>query len=465
MFIKDTEKYNIHFKEYINYVKTNLRFPTNETLFSDGIKMNSWRNNQKNHFKNDEVINFDKSMETEIENNKKNLIKIQKDEIFFKDTFKDLKEDDPHTLSEYLKGNNRFMYFGIQEYILSMNYIGEVNEYIPYLKLLRDVHYSNLQWSDLYKRCTLETLICQMNKLMFKDIKESDMNIIRHLYGLDDYSIITLKEYSMMFNVSRSRISQIINKILRQMRHPSRNIFRNRINNIKLDKPIKKYGHWFILEFKTNLGKNINSPKLIKRHYYEPIEDILKEFGYDYNDENIKYRIKSIKTYTNHQFNVPLNILDEFGMTTQQLSENNEYDYTIIRLEEIEILPFEFYIEDILLEQKRRLITETYKNQMYFGNTSIGKMYNTKSIRDQIEDQLRIILNSITFDNDYEWISVFNQRIRNIGFKIDHKLMIATVLKSLLNEILCDFHIRIYFIPFGKNDYITLELQKNDYDE
>lgn len=465
MFEKDVEKYNIHLKEYMEYVKTNLRFPANKTLFSDGIKMNSWRNNQKNHFKNDEVINFDKSMETEIENNKKNLIKIQKDEIFFKDNFKDVKEDDPHTLSEYLEGDNRFMYFGIQEYIVTMNYIGEVNEYIPYLKLLKDVYCSNLQWSDLYKRCTLETLICQINKLMFKDIEESDMDMIRHLYGLDSYSIITLKKYSKMFNVSRSRMNQKINKILRQMRHPSRNIFKNRKNVFKPDKPIKKYDHWFVLEFKTNLGKDVNSPKIIKRHYYEPIEDILKEFGFDYNDENIKYRIKSIKTYTKHQFDVPLSILDELGMTTQQLVGNNEYEYTIIRLEEIEIIPFEFYLEDVLLEQERRVDIETYKNQMSLDNIFKRKMYVEASAKDQIKNQLEIILNSITFDDDYQWIPIFNQRIRNIGFEIYHKLMIATILKSLLNKILYDFHIRIYFIPFGKNDYITLELQENDYDE
>ena len=59
-------------------------------------------------------------------------------------------------------------------------------------------------------------------KLLFKTLTYKEVKILRLRFGIDTDKAYTLEQIAQMIDVSKSRISQIISKSLRKIRHPSR---------------------------------------------------------------------------------------------------------------------------------------------------------------------------------------------------------------------------------------------------
>ena len=66
----------------------------------------------------------------------------------------------------------------------------------------------------------LQHVLC--SGLMAEDRENSEAQVLRLRFGLDDGQTRTLEEVGKQFNITRERIRQIEAKALRKIRHPSR---------------------------------------------------------------------------------------------------------------------------------------------------------------------------------------------------------------------------------------------------
>lgn len=477
MFKKDIDKYNNHFKEYTEFVKTNLRFPDlKEDKFSDGTLMYSWRRYVKNKLNDIDVINFDKSIEKEIENNKslyKN--KIRNDTRYKQITDHIRTEYCPQTYDDYMHGNNRYHYFDLATYIniIKITDNNDLEEVIfsHKLKLLIDIYNHNFTWEEFHDDYNIHCF----GKLIINSIQSLDermRDIIIMKYGLNSRYCMSNKEIGDVLNISRERVRSLMNKALRLLRWPT-TLKNLKTKNQIINKPVKD--HWYVIDLEIGA---VHKKLIVHQHIHE-MEEVLmtlnEKYEIDVIDPMSEYEMYSVKTYTKYAYMMSDELLLKMNIPKEDISGNVLYEYTIIYIKQIYKMSTEKYIREQLAEMSYKIEAEEIKHdkEMLIKSAieqrkTINHMINYKEIENNFYDLFSItcsrICKNIKIDNSNKWIDEFNEIIKDYDIPLSCIAESAEIIQSILSKYLDYFKFKCKYIPKDSITYFMyLEKTKNLY--
>lgn len=464
------------FSEYKKFVNDNMRFPTitKDGITSKGTKLSSWRRNTlrigREEFK-ECLIAFDKSMIpifTEYGEIQKEQKRIQKEQKIF-EKFIDEKwlgiPNRPKTITEYMEGDNKYRYFGLQDYFRIMKHFNMLTRKDNFVSLIYDIYgVKDITWKtyrhwyvDDVEQVVSEVLSEMAERRSGGPSYERNVHVLKLYYGLyEDGRPMTLEEVGKIIDVGRERVRQIIRKGLRLLRHPSRSRrFLKKRSNFSPGK--KNYPnpneHIFVI---TGSGYGIKSIQLPM----EAVEEALESFGYKTYGSDAKYYIKSIETHTLYEESINEYILA--AIAPPYSLDMRLITYTEISLEYI--VPFDInehlknekrILDQRAAEERRRLEREEYDRQR---KKESQRMYDELlEARNQMEEwnnmfsiKILSILDYIPLDNEGKWIPVFNNFMNNYLIPLDYQPIVLKTLEYHLKQRIKGFNISVIFTNLEK---------------
>lgn len=472
MFKKDIEKYNDHFKEYMEFVKTNLRFPNlKEDKFSDGTLMYTWRRYARNKLNDIEVINFDKSIENQIKNNKSlNGNKIRND-TRYKQIIRNRNESYPQTYDAYMCGNNRYHYFDLLTYINIIKILGNNPEEVIFshkLKLLIDIYNHNFTWEEFHDDYDIHCF----GKLIMDAIQSLDermRNIIIMKYGLESEYCMSSKEIGDILNISREHIRSLLAKALRLLRWPT-TLKKLKTKNQNINKAVKD--HWYIADLEIGA---VHKKFMFHRPIHE-MEEVLmtlnEKYEMDVIDPMSEYEMYSVKTYTKYAYMMSDDLSSKMHIPKEDISGNVVYAYTIIYIKQVYKMSTEKYIKQQLAEMQYRIEDEEAKHDkemLIKAAIEQRKMINDIITYRGIENNFYVLFSTtcsricknIKIDNTDKWIDEFNEAIKDYDIPFSCIEESTRILEGIISKYLNYFQFRCRYIPKDNITYF-MYLQKTE---
>ncbi len=170
------------------------------------------------------------------------------DELYLYDDIDELEGDQGSKTNnlDYVETNERYIYIDLQDKSMPM----QCEPAKGYFELLASIYdeESIITFKPALDNC--EEYFKELFDSILGTLTEREQGIIRTRFGLDDGIRKTLEEVGREYQLSRERIRQILQKVLRKLKHPSRS--RKLKNSLLLYEDIEisdfdapKYGQYF----------------------------------------------------------------------------------------------------------------------------------------------------------------------------------------------------------------------------
>lgn len=471
----DEAKYKLHSDEYMEFVRTNKRFPDLTDTFSTGTKMYNWRRYARDTMKDKNILDFDDTMKMEVESNRsfyKNKLnnKMRYDKL----TECDRTEFDPQTYEEYMEGNNRYHYFDLSKYVDIIQRVGNPDKeeiiLACRLKLLMQIYNCNFTWKEFHD----EYNITQIGRLIMEAVQtlnDRESMVVIMKYGLENGCCVSNSKIAKVFNTSPDRIRCIETKALRKLRWPVtlRKIKSTRriVNRIAKD-------HWFLIDmYQSNMC--IPREMMIHRPVYEMEEALIalsEECNIDVIDPKSEYKIRSVKTYEKYAYEIGNDLIFEMNIPREDITGNCVYAYTVISVEQVPTISSKEYIETQIELQQQRIaekeikkdfehnVKENMRAQLLdpeFRHKAIKETRDLRFLIDNFESLFSVacsrICATIEFDGEYAWISEFNKKIREYDIPVNCVKDSAEILRRVLCGYIDDFVFSCKYLPKGIHYY------------
>lgn len=454
-------------EEYELWVTEHSRFPgsTSDAKFSDGGDMSVWRRNHP------DIVN---AFETEMKVIFAEFRRDEEDQKFYNRVVKYRKDSDPNTIKEYLDGNNRYKYFGIDEFDKITSYAGETDMLAPYVRLIREIYDLNMLWSEFHRLFNINTVARQIEDVL-NELPNDSAQMIRHKFGLGNAVTMTLTSLSIKYKVSREDIRRIQAEAILKMGSKKYLSKIEKRFHAKEKKICNICGHWFVIRLHRKDGIHIR--KLVKAHSYE-LDEVLSKLGYVSIPLNTEYNIYSVVTEDKYSWEIKSQIFREMSIPYHMLVESDTlYQITTVDINVDITQDFALYLE-IYLEEMKRLERERKQEEKKREQERIRSQEIRRQEEQRIYDQARAMdknindydeisrkfisdfsefvkntLDYLVLDDFYGWLDLFNRSISMYLIPDRNKYDAAKIVQQELNHRLRSFNLTCKFYQSIHNHY------------